>query len=216
MKYIHVLQREMGSYFGSLTHMVRLVKALTTEGYLVAVIDADQIFKDTMREVLTEDEALDPTRCFYINRANEKGKIYTFWDDLKDWVLVHEHTEKSNEIYIFNFTSNEDIHDLLVHEPKGDYPVVPNLVMSKVARYPEIFRLIKRIDSYTFSKAVIKWLANGAKEDVLSMDNDRSIVEEPIVKDFRFLLRKTENEENMEGTKNGRKKKYRMGFKKTR
>ena len=94
--------------------------------------------------------------------------------------------------------------------------MVPNLVMSKVARYPEIFRLIKRIDSYTFSKAVIKWLANGAKEDVLSMDNDRSILEEPIVKDFRFLLRKTENEETMGGSKNGRKKKHRMGFKKTR
>ena len=40
--------------------------------------------------------------------------------------------------------------------------------------------------------------------------------EEPIVNDFKFLLRKTENEENMEGIKNARKKKYRMGFKKTR
>ena len=214
MKYIHVLHRERGSYFGSLQHMIHLAEALTAKGYMVAVIDYHHMFADGSNWTLTESNLIDKNLMFYVNREDNSVGIEQFWTDLEEWSVLYDRSVKSKEVFIFVFTTHADIHDLSMHVPKS-YPLKPNLVMAKAPKYPEVFRLIQRIDSYTFSEAVIKWMPENGRTEVLSMHKDRNLLDQDIVREFELLLRQTEAEDKM-GGKNGKKDKRRMGFKKTR
>lgn len=192
MKYIHVLDRERDSYFGSLLHMTHLVEALTYRGYLVAVIDYHHMFEDGMKWESHNLKELDENYLFILNREEGSASICNFWTELEEWVKKTELDLKTRDIFIFSFTTQTDIHDLSVCEP-SIYPLKPNLVMSKPPRYPELYKIFQRLDSYAFSEAVIKWFPNNARTDVLSRHKDRKILSERMVNVFELALRESEN-----------------------
>ena len=200
MKYVHVLDRERDPYFGSLLHMMHLVESLTCREYAVVVIDYHHMFEDSMRWQNQQVHHLDENYMYLINRDAESPAIWSLWEDLEDWIKRDGFELKSRDIFIFSFTTQTDIRELCFSEPEN-YPLYPNLVMAKSPKYPELYQIMQRLDSYSFSEAVIKWFPNNDRTEVLSKYKDRNILSEQMVNIFEIALRESE-------TKNGERGKH--------